>query len=166
MLGLLVYFTLCHSNLTALSFYKFIVIFCFLYSLPPSLSISFISKKLVFYSFFIYLYIDLIPGYGRFDSIVCLCVFLLSRPFSSVAYFVLLLLFDCQSIFSLFLGCHSNWAKKKTLHWISFLSAFTSFFLLSWLLLFDLKFKWSPQWWRYFPMVFRFSFSSGWQLSI
>lgn len=150
-----VYFTLCHSHLTALLFRSLLSFFSRALALSPSLCVvSFISMKLVFYSFDIYLYryrFDSQLRSIRFDSIV----FCLDQ--SSVADFSWCCSIVIQSLgFSLapdFIQIERS-KRIKTLHSIAFLSAFTTvFFSLSRWLLFDLKFKW-------LPMMVIFSFFS------
>lgn len=116
-----VYFTLCHSHLTALLFISLLSFF-----LTLSLSLSLRSFQRNWYSIhfiFIYIDIDLILSYGRFGSIVfCL-------DHSSVADFSCCC---CCSIVTriFFLTPDSIQIERRSRqkHFIGSLSAFTTIF--------------------------------------
>lgn len=121
-------------------------------SLSRPLCVSFRSFQWNWYSIhliFIYIDIDLILSYGRFDSIRLFFVST-SRPSWCCSIVIQSLGFSLAPDF-----IQIERSKRiKTLHSIAFLSAFTTvFFSLSRWLLFDLKFKW-------LPMMVIFSFFS------
>lgn len=124
-----VYFTLCHSHLTALLFRSLLSFFS-ARSLSRPLCVSFRSFQWNWYSIhliFIYIDIDLILSYGRFDSIRLFFVST-SRPSWCCSIVIRSLGFSVAPDF-----IQIERSKRiKTLHSIAFLSAFTTvFFSLS-----------------------------------